>query len=172
MEDPMTFRGLSSAVTCAVILAACVQQRPETPPMQPEVIPPGPVAKAPSAPASAPRPVPRATTLPGYKIEVAKQIASASTDLFSDPIPQVLKSIVVLDIRIGRDGAPQHVSVRRSNGFRQLEQRAESSVRKAAPFSAPGPELLRGAGSVQFLETFLFRDDGRFQILSLVETPR
>jgi protein TonB len=168
MEGPMTFRVRVAAVVC-VAIAGCAQQRAETPPLQPEVVPPGPVVKAPSAPAPAPRPA-RATTLPGYKVEVAKQIASASTDLFTDPIPEVLKSIVVLDIRIGRDGAPQQVSVRRSNGFRQLEQRAESSVRKAAPFSAPAPELLRGASSVQFLETFLFRHDGRFQILSLVET--
>jgi periplasmic protein TonB len=163
----MAFRGFGIMAACTVILAGCAQQRPETPPLQPEVVPPGPVAKVPSAPA--PRPVKRATTLPDYKVEVAKQIASASTDLFADPIPEVLKSIVVLDIRIGRDGAPQQVSVRRSNGFRQLEQRAQSNVRKAAPFSAPAPELLRGASSVQFLETFLFRDDGRFQILSLVE---
>lgn len=163
----MALRRFGTMVTCTVILAGCATQRPETPPSQPEVVPPGPVAKVPSAPT--PRPARRATTLPDYKVEVAKQIASASTDLFSDPIPEVLKSIVVLDIRIGRDGAPQQVSVRRSNGFRQLEQRAEANVRKAAPFSAPAPELLRGASSVQFLETFLFRDDGRFQILSLVE---
>lgn len=168
----MALRRFGTMVTCTVILAGCATQRPETPPLQPEVSPPGPVAKVPSVPTPAPRPSTRATTLPAYKVEVAKQIASASTDLFSDPIPEVLKSIVVLDIRIGRDGAPQQVSVRRSNGFRQLEQRAESNVRKAAPFSAPAPELLRGASSVQFLETFLFRDDGRFQILSLVEKPR
>jgi hypothetical protein len=31
--------------------------------------------------------------------------------------------------------------------------------------------VLRGASSVRFLETFLFRDDGRFQIRSLVDTP-
>ena len=105
-------------------------------------------------------------------MEVAKRIASTSPDLFADPLPEVLKSIVVLDIAIGRDGVPQHVSVRRSNGFRQLEQRAEASVRNAAPFTVPGPEVLRGAGSVRFLETFLFRDDGRFQIRSLVETPQ
>jgi protein TonB len=127
-----------------VILAGCATQRPETPPLQPEVSPPGPVAKAPSVPTPAPRASKRATTLPDYKVEVAKQIASTSPDLFSDPIPEVLKSIVVLDIRIGKDGAPQQVSVRRSNGFRQLEQRAESSVRKAAPFSAPAPELAAG----------------------------
>ncbi len=159
--------GWAAAILCALGLAGCGWwSKPETSPSQPEVVPPGPVAKPSPAPAA---PMKRATTLDGYKIEVAKRIAAASPDLFSDPLPEVLKSIVVLDIAIGRDGVPQHVSVRRSNGFRQLEQRAEASVRKAAPFSAPGPEVLRGASSVRFLETFLFRDDGRFQIRSLVE---
>ena len=114
----------------------------------------------------------RANTLDGYKVEGAKRIASTSADLFADPLPEVLKSIVVLDIAIDRDGVLQQVSVRRSNGFRQLEQRAEASVRNAGPFGAPGPGVLRSAGSVRFLETFLFRDDGRFQIRSLVETPQ
>jgi protein TonB len=159
--------GWATVILCALVAAGCTlrSQKPETPPSQPEVIPPGPVAK-PSPPTS---PAKRPTTLDSYKIDVAKRIASASTDLFSDPLPEVLKSIVVLDIAIGRDGVPQQVTVRRSNGFRQLEQRAEASVRKAAPFAAPGPEVLRGASSVRFLETFLFREDGRFQIRSLVE---
>jgi protein TonB len=51
-----------------------------------------------------------------------------------------------------------------------LEDRALESVHRAAPFDAPSSQLLRG-GSVHFLETFLFRDDGRFQIRSLVQTP-
>ena len=160
-------RSWTIAMLCATVAAGCGlrSQKTETPQSQPEVVPPGPVAK-PTPPAQVTK---RATSLDGYKIEVARRIASASPDLFSDPLPDVLKSIVVLDIAIGRDGVPQQVSVRRSNGFRQLEQRAEASVRKAAPFSAPGPEVLRGASSVRFLETFLFRDDGRFQIRSLVE---
>lgn len=162
----MILRILCVVAACAFGLAGCGWwSKPETSPIQPEVVPPGPVAK-PSPPA---KPVTRAKTLDSYKLEVAKRIAAASPDLFSDPIPEVLKSIVVLDIAIGRDGVPQQVSVRRSNGFRQLEQRAEASVRKAAPFSAPPSEVLRGASSVRFLETFLFRDDGRFQIRSLVE---
>ena len=165
----LRFLSLVSAA-CALVLSGCGWwvSKPVTPSSQPEVVPPGPVAKAPP-PA---RPAARANTLDGYKMEVAKRIASTSPDLFADPLPEVLKSIVVLDIAIGRDGTPQQVSVRRSNGFRQLEQRAEASVRNAAPFTAPGPEVLRGAGSVRFLETFLFRDDGRFQIRSLVETPQ
>ena len=56
------------------------------------------------------------------------------------------------------------------NCRRQYE--AAPIVRNAGPFSAPGPGVLRSAGSVRFLETFLFRDDGRFQIRSLVETPQ
>lgn len=165
----MKIRVLAGAVACAVVVAACgMLRKSETPPSQPEVVPPGPVAK-PSAPS---RPMPRATTLDAYKIEVAKRIATSSPDLFADPLPEVLKSIVVLDISIGRDGVLQQVSLRRSNGFKALEQRAEASVRNAGPFNVPGPDVLRGAGSVRFLETFLFRDDGRFQIRSLVETPQ
>ena len=156
---------LVCAAAFALWIAACAQRRTETPPLQPEVVPPGVVPKAVPAPAGPAA----ARTIPEYKRLVAQRIASASAETFADPLPDVLKSIVVLDIRIGRDGAAQQVSVRRSNGFRQLEKRAESNVRKAAPFSAPAAEVLRGASSVQFLETFLFRDDGRFQILSLVE---
>ena len=159
---------LASAVACGFVLAACgMLRKPETPQSQPEVVPPGPVAK-PSAPSS--RPMTRATTLDAYKIEVAKRIAGSSPDLFGEPLPEILKSIVVLDISIDRDGVLQQVSLRRSNGFKALEQRAEASVRKAGPFSAPAPELLRGTSSVRFLETFLFRDDGRFQIRSLVKS--
>src|SRR5689334_3239606 len=51
-------------------------------------------------------------------------IAAKSPHLFTDPLPDMFKSIVVLDITIGRDGALQRVAVRRSNGFKQLEARA------------------------------------------------
>ena len=89
--------------------------------------------------------------------------------MFTEPLPEMFKSIVVLDITIGRDGALERVVVRRSNGFKQLEARALESVREAAPYAAPGL-LVRHGGSVSFLETFLFRADGRFQIRSLVGT--
>ena len=159
---------LLCAAALALLVAACAQKRPETPPLQPEVVPPGPVAKA--APAT---PLPRAArNLAEYKMLVAQRIAGASAETFADALPQVLKSIVVLDISIDRHGVPQQVSVRRSNGIRALEKRAEESVRRAAPFEAPSRELLRGTSAVNFLETFLFRDDGRFQIRTLVETPQ
>ena len=106
-------------------------------------------------------------TLDGYKKDFAGRIARTSGDMYSEPAPEVLKSIVVLDIAIDRDGNLRHVAVRRSNGFRALEHRAMDNVRRAAPYAAPPFAIRRADGSVSFLETFLFRDDGRFRILSL-----
>jgi len=60
------------------------------------------------------------------------------------------------------------VSVFRSNGYPALAQRALDSVARAAPCAAPEPALLQAAGSLSFLETFFFRDDGSFQRRSLV----
>ena len=107
-------------------------------------------------------------TLEGYKKSVADRVASTSPDVFGEPLPEVFKSIVVLDITIDREGRLTKVAVHRSNGFKALESRAIESVRQAAPFSAPAFTVRRSDGSVNFLETFLFRDDGRFRILSLV----
>jgi periplasmic protein TonB len=110
-----------------------------------------------------------ALTLDGYKKTVAERIASASPDIFSEPLPEMFKSIVVLDITIDREGRLAQVSVRRSNGYKALENRAIESVKRAAPFAAPAFTVRGRDGSVRYLETFLFRDDGRFRIRSLVE---
>ena len=108
-------------------------------------------------------------TLEAYKRLVARRIVQRARDVYSEPMPEVMKSVVVLDITIDREGGLARVAVRRSNGFKALENRAMESVRRAAPFGHPAFSVRRGDGTVSFLETFLFRDDGRFQIRSLVE---
>lgn len=154
----MTKRSLCLALV--VLLGACAGK--PSAPVEPR-------APAATAPQSESTPLLPAITLDGYKREVAGRIAAKSPHMFTDPLPDMFKSIVVLDITIGRDGALQRVTVRRSNGFKQLEARALESVREAAPYAAPGL-LVRHGGSVNFLETFLFRADGRFQIRSLIGT--
>jgi protein TonB len=119
------------------------------------------------APPPAPLPI-AAESLDDYKRGVAKRIAAANAEMYSAPLPAVMKSIVVLEITVDGLGAPLAVSVFRTNGYPALAQRAQQSVAKAAPFAAPAPALLQGAGSVSFLETFLFRDDDFFQLRSLV----
>ena len=117
--------------------------------------------------ATPPAPAPT-QTLNDYKLGVAKRIVETSRDTYSTPVPEMLKSIVVLEITLDKAGAPLEVTAFRSNGYEELTLRAITSVVDAAPFAAPEPALLQTTGTVSFLETFLFRDDDAFQLRSLV----
>jgi hypothetical protein len=114
-----------------------------------------------------PPPAPR-QTLNDYRLSVAKRIVAASPDTYSAPVPEMLKSIVVLEITLDKAGAPLEVTAFRNNGYEELTLRAITSVVDASPFAAPEPALLQEGGTVSFLETFLFRDDDAFQLRSLV----
>ena len=160
----MDRRLLVAGFSAAAVLAACSAPPPGRAPEQTQAS--APQAAPPSSSAPAPRIPP--LTLEGYKKALAERVASLSEETYDDAVPQVLKSIVVLDITIDRDGRLARVAVRRSNGYKSLETRAVDSVRYAAPFAAPAFTVRGRDGSVSFLETFLFRDDGRFRILSLV----
>src|SRR5438128_78953 len=71
-----------------------------------------------------PAPLPSAAqTLDGYKRDVAKRIAAANAESYSAPLPEVMKSIVVLEITVDGLGAPLKLSVYRSNGYPVLAQR-------------------------------------------------
>ncbi len=149
-----------TACLLVLLLGACATQE-SAPPALPtaEAAPPAqPRRAAPPARAST------AANIDAYKREVAQRIVNANPHVYEGPIQPMLKSIVVLDITIDGRGQLTAVKVRRSNGFRDLENRAIESVRRAAPFAAPPRN-----GSVNYLETFLFRDDGRFRVRSLVE---
>jgi hypothetical protein len=117
--------------------------------------------------ATPPPPVPP-QTLSDYKLGVAQRIVAASRETYSTPVPEMLKSIVVLEITVDQAGAPLEVTAFRSNGYEDLTLRAITSVVDAAPFAAPEAALLQGTGTVSFLETFLFRDDDAFQLRTLV----
>lgn len=145
-----------------VLLSACAPTPPPSiPPPAPEAPPP------PEISTPVPSVAPPVLTIDGYKKRVADRIARANADFQADSLPEMLRSVVVLNVTIDRHGQLANVSVRRSNGFKQLENRALESVRRAAPFDAPGALVRRGDAAVTFLETFLFRDDGRYQLRSL-----
>jgi protein TonB len=110
-----------------------------------------------------------ARSIDGYKRDAARRVYFRNTQqLYDGAPPPVLKSLVVLSIKVDAKGAPQRVVVMRSNGYRDLEQRAIKSVHDAAPLPVPHVAIVK-RGSVEYVETWLFRDDGRFQIRSLAD---
>jgi TonB family protein len=96
-----------------------------------------------------------------YKRTFALDVLQHRPGAYCHPGEDMLKSVVVLDIAVDADGRLVAATVLRANGHPELAQRALETVKAAAPFTAPGQ-------GVQFLETFLFRDDDCFLIRSLV----
>lgn len=104
-----------------------------------------------------------------YKRHVARSIAAANTRALADSLPPILKAVVVLDITVGEDGALERVAVWRSNGYTELEKAALESVRRVGVMPPPPEQTMIGGRSVRFLETFLFRPDGQYQVRSIVD---
>ena len=75
----------------ALLLAACSANPPAPAPQQPGT----PVAAAPAPQPQRPRAAP--LTLDAYKKSVAERIAQSSPDIFTEPLPEMFKSIVVLE---------------------------------------------------------------------------
>jgi protein TonB len=161
-----------SLLSCAVPPAA-VQPPAREAAVTPYVPPPAaPAATATTnttnaAPSRAAAAASAAATLDAYKRDAAQHIHSSNADyIFEGAPPALLKSVVVLAIAVDAGGEVKSVSVQRSNGHRDLEQRALQSVRRASPFPRPARTVMRGAAA-GYYETWLFREDGRFQLRSV-----
>ena len=171
-------RNLLGCLFAAVVAVACSTRQTEplavtvpesAPESAPNSAPKSASVLTPSPAVSAPVPAPAtsAWTLEGYKHEVARQIYRTSAqNLYEGAPPPQLKSVVVLTIAIDADGHPKRVAVLRSNGYSKLNQVAMQSVQRAAPLPRPSRLFMRN-GVAEFSETWLFQDDGRFQIRSL-----
>lgn len=160
-------RRLATGAALATLLAACSAPAPVLAPQPPapslvQVVPP-------AAPARSHAPPVGAHSIDTYKKEFAHHVAHANPAVFHDPLPAMFKSIIVLEVTIDRTGQLSHVAVHRSNGYKDLEKVALNSVRHAAPFAPPSRAIQRRDGSINFLETFMFRNDGRFVIRSLAD---
>ncbi len=153
------------AAVGALVLAACGAPTPTPPPEPPRQQ--QPVAPAPPTPFQA-KPEPARTPLDRYKRAVAQQILHANAPSTYDGIPpHLLRAVIVLQLTVDGKGALTGVRTLRSRND-ELAAAATKSVRAAGPLPAPPRELLRG-GRLEFAETWLFRDDGKFQVRSVAE---
>lgn len=119
--------------------------------------------------ASAARKFASALNLDAYKQQVAQQIYDSSQQSFTGQLPPLLKSVVVLDITLDEQGKIVKLLMRRSNGFKNLERIAMDSVKRAGALPVPSSAVLGRHHNLNYMETWLFRADGKFQIRSLAE---
>jgi len=139
--------------------------------------PPAPPA-TPTAPASPPRsaapaaPPPVALTEPDWRRTLAQHILTVNKDrVFEGRPPHPLKAIVVLELAVGADGRVQSASVMRAPSHaRELGAVAVLTAQAASPLPPPPRAVLGRGTSVRFTETWLFRNDDRFQLRTLAQT--
>ncbi|OGB27208.1 MAG: hypothetical protein A3I66_11700 [Burkholderiales bacterium RIFCSPLOWO2_02_FULL_57_36] len=108
-----------------------------------------------------------ATTLAGYKHDLAHRISQVnSTKVYIDRPQALLRSVVVLKYQVDGDGNLVRSEIFRSNRDRETESTALATLKKTAPFPKPPAHLLRH-GHVDILESWLFNNDGRFQLRTI-----
>lgn len=109
------------------------------------------------------------TTIDNYKRELAERIAQANSIRVYSGRPQaLLRSVVVVKYAVDSQGNLTHSEIMRSNRDDMTEAIALTSLRQAAPFPVPASHLLR-SGRVEVSETWLFNNDGRFQLRSIAK---
>lgn len=108
-----------------------------------------------------------AATLHAYKQDLAQRISQVNSQHVYAERPQaLLRSIVVLKFAVDGEGNLLRSEVQRSNRDRTTEARALQSLKRTAPFPKPAAHLLRH-GKVEISESWLFNNDGRFQLRSV-----
>ena len=149
-------------VIAASLLASCASHPDQ------EGSHPGSSARAGASSASAAQ----SSTLTGYKQEAAQHISQASANKVFAGRPQaLLRSVVVVKYVVDAQGNLTRSEIMRSNRDSGAEAIALATLRSAAPFPKPASSLLRH-GRVELMETWLFNNDGRFQLRTIAEPQR
>jgi protein TonB len=105
-----------------------------------------------------------ALTVDGYKRDLARRISEMSaSSVYSERPQALLRSVIVIKYVVADDGRLLRADFLRSNHDRAAEASAMQSLRNAAPFPKPLPHLPTN-GKIEIMETWLFNDDGRFQL--------
>jgi periplasmic protein TonB len=165
------------ALPCFVITAALTVAACSTPPAPETAKAPAPAAPAPivvtppvvtqPAPATAARLAPRDPALEQWKRQAAERIHGAnSKQLFQGRPHHLLRGVVVADVTVDRAGKVTDVKIVRSPGIAAQHKVVTASLHAASPLPAP-PALLAPRGRLTYSETWLFTNDGRWQVRTL-----
>jgi protein TonB len=152
----MKIRSLTSAasISLALLLAACGTGSPDRNVHLTETTPDA---------------TSTASTVAGYKVALANRIVQvSSTRVFIGRPQPLLRSVIVVKYAVDAEGKLLRSEILRSNRDRVTENTALTTLRAAAPFPKPAAALLRN-GRVDLVETWLFNNDGRFQLRTIAE---
>ena len=148
------------------LLAAC--SVPTAPPAVPQAGSPFPES-LPERVETTPDATSTATTIDSYKTDLARRISQVSSTKVYPGRPQaLLRSVVVVRYSIDSGGRLVRSEILRSNRDSHTESAALASLKMAAPFPKPASHLLRN-GRVELAESWLFNNDGRFQLRSIAQ---
>jgi protein TonB len=113
------------------------------------------------------------SSLEQWKCAAADRIQAANWNLvFTGPPPMPLHAVVVIEYIVASDGRLITSKVMRAPDHAlECGPVALRTLKLAAPFPAVPRELLK-QGTLAVLETWLFREDGKFQIRSVAEAQQ
>lgn len=110
-----------------------------------------------------------ASSIDGYKRDLALRISEVNASKVYAGRPQaLLRSVVVLRYAVDARGNLVRSEIMRSNRDRETESIALATLRNSAPFPKPSSHLLR-RGQLELSETWLFNNDGRFQLRTIAQ---
>lgn len=111
-------------------------------------------------------------TVDGYKRDIALRIAEVnSTKIYPGQPQALLRSVIVVKFSVDGGGKLLRSEIVRTNHDSATEATALATLRNTAPFPRPASNLLRN-GRLEISETWLFNNDGRFQIRSIAQPQR
>lgn len=110
-----------------------------------------------------------ARSLGAYKVDLAQRISETdSTHVYVGQPQALLRAVVVVKFTVDASGKLLRSEIVRGNRDSATENTALASLRRSAPFPKPAAALLRN-GRVEITETYLFNNDGRYQIRSIAK---
>lgn len=110
-----------------------------------------------------------ANSVNAYREALANRIVQVnSTKVYVGRPQALLRSVVVVKYVVDANGSLVRSEIMRSNRDHATETTALTSLRNTAPFPKPAPSLLR-QGRLELMETWLFNNDGRFQLRTIAE---
>lgn len=108
-------------------------------------------------------------TAAAYKQDIAARISRRhSAQVYPGQPQALLRAVVVVRFVVDAQGQLVHSEIVRTNHDKTADITALTTLRTAAPFPRPATALLHH-GRLELTETWLFNNDGRFQIRSVAQ---